>query len=670
MSDLTFSSWSLPTAELGEPSPLPPIRRRPIPVIGRSGETLPADLAERFSYGHVSSMLPYAMQQAYSRNRGPQAHPVAVLENRSLRAVFLLDYGGRLWSLLHKPSQTELLAQSSAITFCNLGLRNAWFRGGVEWNVGTIGHSPLTCSPMYAARLQDAHGNPVLRLYEWERLRQVVVQIDVYLPDESAVLLVRPRIINPGEQSIPMYWWSNIAVPQTPGMRVLVPADAVYVMGQAGEGLRRRPVPCSSGVDLTFPSNWPQAADLFFDLRPEGLPWIGAVSSEGVGIFHASQEKMPGRKLWVWGDSRAGRNWQEFLAPNEKPYVEIQAGLTRTQLEHFPLAAGEARSWVEAYGRLEMDPALALGDEWGAACAHAAHQIRQQLSSPSLSAADGILGELADTAPEAVIHRGAGWGALERRRRELGGHPDLRTPGVVFDPAALGDDQRPWITLLASGTFPAAPPELAPRAFVAGADWERLLERSLEPHGEGPWNAWLHLGIMRRFSGDDAGAEAAWERSLAECWTPWAARNLAVMKWERGQLQLAVALMLEACRAVPDQIELLVECGSLLIEAGRPGDWLDLLAELATPIHAHGRIRLLQAQAAAATGQLAVVAEFFQNRIVPDDLREGETSLADLWAAYQELQLRSERPSAQGVELGPQDRQTGPIPVDLEYVIR
>jgi len=670
MSDLTFSSWSLPTAELGEPSPLPPIRRRAMPAVAATGEGRPSEPPDRFAFGHAECMLPYSMQESYSRTCTLVEHPVAVLENRSLRAVFLLDFGGRLWSLFHKPTRTELLAQSSEITFCNLGLRNAWFRGGAEWNVGTTGHSPLTCSPVYAARLQDPHGNPVLRLYEWERLRQVVVQIDVYLPDGSEVLLVRPRISNPGDQPVPIYWWSNIAVRQTPGMRVLVPADAVYVLGAAVEGMQRGPVPRSSGVDITLPSNWEKAADLFFDLQPQERPWIAAISSEGTGIFHASQWTLPGRKLWVWGESRAGRNWQRFLAPRDEPYVEIQAGLTRTQFEHLPLAAGEAWSWVEAYGRLELDVALALGDDWGAACGHTAQQIQRQLALPSLSTVDALLGGLADTPPEAVMHLGSGWGALERRRREAGGELDPGTTGVVFDQAALGVDQLPWISLLASGRLPDAPPDIPPRGFVSGAGWQTLLERSLEHPGQGSWNAWLHLGILQRSSGDDAAAEEAWERSLAACWTPWAARNLAMLKWERGELRPAAALMLDACRAFPGQIELLVECGTLLIEAGRHLDWLDLLANLPTPIQARGRIRLLQAQAAVAAGRLPVVAAFLRDRIVPDDLREGETTLADLWDAYQELRLRSEVPSAQGEAPAPLGRLTEPIPPELDYVIR
>ena len=64
----------------------------------------------------------------------------SILENDILRATFLLGFGGRLWSLFHKPAGRELLTVNPTIQFANLALRNAWFSGGVEWNIGTIGH--------------------------------------------------------------------------------------------------------------------------------------------------------------------------------------------------------------------------------------------------------------------------------------------------------------------------------------------------------------------------------------------------------------------------------------------------------------------------------------------------------------------------------------------------
>jgi hypothetical protein len=60
-------------------------------------------------------------------------------------------------------------------------------------------------------------------LYEWERIRQVPFQIDACLPPGSPMLLVMVRIINPHDHDIPMYWWSNMAVPETAATRVIVP---------------------------------------------------------------------------------------------------------------------------------------------------------------------------------------------------------------------------------------------------------------------------------------------------------------------------------------------------------------------------------------------------------------------------------------------------------------
>ena len=108
---------------------------------------------------------------------GPGTFAAAVLENETLRATFLLELGGRLWSLYHKPSGRELLSVNPVFQPANLAIRNAWFSGGVEWNIGIIGHSPFTCEPLFAARVEGPDG-PVLRMYEWERVRGTPFQID------------------------------------------------------------------------------------------------------------------------------------------------------------------------------------------------------------------------------------------------------------------------------------------------------------------------------------------------------------------------------------------------------------------------------------------------------------------------------------------------------------
>ena len=670
MSELTIQTLSLPSAELGAPSPLPPIHRRRPPAPSTFGTDLTDDLRKRMAYGHVATLLPYQMQDGYARNYSHHAHPVAVLENHWMRAVFLLNHGGRLWSLVHKPSNTELLANSPNLTFCNLGLRNAWFRGGVEWNLGTIGHSPLTCSPVFAARLDDDPGQPVLRLYEWERLRDVIVQIDAWLSEDVPVLFVRPRLINPGADAVPMYWWSNLAVRLTPDMRVLAPASGMYLLQDAQQGLRYRPVPVWDGCDVTYPQNWQKASDLFFDVKPGVLPWIVAVTADGEGILHLSEESLPGRKLWVWGASQGGRNWQSFLCPEAEPYIEIQAGLTRTQLEHIPLAARSDRAWVEAIGYLRIDSVQTHGLDWDAACRHVEQAIRELLPPRRMSAASQLGAGRADRAPGSILHRGSGWGSLERHRRALEGQGGLDWDAVPFDDLALGSEQEPWLRLLHEGAIPTAPPLQPPQGYVVGDAWQARLERSLQDAGKGTWLAWLYLGVMQWFSGEDAGAEASWRRSLSETWTPWACRNLAVLHWEQGRMSEAADLMLAACLSLPSQLELLIECGTALIEADRSSAWLDLLASAPKAIRTHGRIRLLEAQAALKEGELHTVEAFLRERIVPDDLREGETTLTELWFELQRARWGDRiRVDAHG-GIEEFDRAQCPIPPELDFAIR
>lgn len=66
-----------------------------------------------------------------------------------------------------------------------------------EWNVSIKGHNPLTCSPVFAAVLEK-DGESGLRLYEFERKREIVYSLDVWLPKGAEFLLVHTRISRHG----------------------------------------------------------------------------------------------------------------------------------------------------------------------------------------------------------------------------------------------------------------------------------------------------------------------------------------------------------------------------------------------------------------------------------------------------------------------------------------
>src|SRR5699024_2339485 len=246
----------------------------------------------------------------------------------------------------------------------HFGLRNAWVAGGVEWNIGTIGHTVLTAEPLHTVEVVGPDGEPVLRMYEYERLRGVVYQLDFRLPHDSAVLLVHVRLVNPTDVDVPMYWWSNIAVPEARDVRVLCPADRAWKFDYSGVV---NSVPVPGPEDLTYTTRAQDAADYFFDVTASTQPWIAAVDGSGSGLGQVSTERLRGRKLFCWGTGAGGEHWQEWLSGADAPYLEIQAGLARTQLEHLRMPAGETWEWVEAYGRVRTDADLAHGADWSAA---------------------------------------------------------------------------------------------------------------------------------------------------------------------------------------------------------------------------------------------------------------------------------------------------------------
>ncbi|AXB42670.1 DUF5107 domain-containing protein [Amycolatopsis albispora] len=573
---------TLPAAPIGPENPLPPLTPLTAAQQVTNVDELPPDLADGVRYGKLDSVLPCLLQNGYGRERTERTLPALVLENGRLRATVLPSLGGRLYSLYDKVRERELLFRNPVLQPANLALRDAWFAGGVEWNLGSTGHTTMTCEPMQAALI----GTDGLRLWEWERTRNLPYQLDFRLPEDSPVLLVGIRVRNPHAHEVPLYWWSNIAVPQTPGTRVLAPAEFAWHYGYGGR-LDRIPMPPE--ID---PSAYEHAADFFFDLEPGQRPWIAAVDETGYGLRQTSTRLLRGRKLFVWGTSAGGSRWQEWLSPgSETGYLEIQAGLARTQLEHLRLPGGESRDWLETYGPADAESDVdARYDEWLA---------------------------VADREPGEWLYAGSGWGALELRRRPVA------LPGTPFPETTLGERQRPWLDLL-DGKMAAPDPRTPPDGTLV--TWRGELAAA-EPN----WLVWYHRGVAHWYAGDKVAAEQAWRASLEDTENAWAVRNLGIATDDASLLRRAFDLA---------PAELAVEAIDAALAAGQAGEALTMLA---TAPMRNGRIRLLTARALLAAGDAAGAEEVFLAGFDVPDIREGDTSLSDTWAEIQRA-LGGDRP--------------------------
>ena len=626
-SRLRVETLRIPCAHVGGEDPIPLVDS----LLEAPLET--TELPEPIAGAPVArprSLHPYLMQNRYDRDRVDTELDCIVLENEYVRAQFLPQLGGRLWSLVDLVTGRELLYRNGAIQPANLALRNAWFAGGVEWNIATKGHAPHTASPLHAALVTGPDNVPTLRMWEFERVRRVVFQVDARLPPGSKALYVHVRIRNPNADAVPMYWWSNAAVPERMDVRVIAPATRAYATGTDGT-VRVVPIPVHESSDRTWPAHSAYTADTFFDLANRSRPWIAAVDASGHGLGHVSTDRLIGRKLFCWGNGTGGRRWQRWLSPEGGAYLEIQAGLAATQLEHIMMPASGSWSWVEAYGDVAADPTICHGDDWAAVTRHLDERMDRLAGASALAEALDQATAVADVPPAAMLCRGSGWGALERETRTVAGEGWVSESGTPFATDTMGPDQQVWRDLLrgdpSAGTaLLHADPRTPPRSYVMGEVWKRLLSRS-----PSSWARDYHLGVLAHARGDLVAAHQFYSASVAEQPTAWALRGLARIAREKGDLPAAADLLGTAAARAPGEPSIMVEAITVALEAGDgPAAWA--LVDRAPPgVREIGRVRLLEARAALACGAHPRVAQLLASAIVVPDLREGETSLSDLW---------------------------------------
>lgn len=154
---------------------------------------------------------------------------------------------------------------------------------------------------MYTAETETEDGLPVLRFYEYERIRQVPYQIDFWLEEDGRFLNCRMRIVNESSEVIPMYWWSNMAVPEYENGRVVVPAEQAFT-GRKGM-IVKVDIPMVDGVEVTDYKKIPNSVDYFFAI-PGGKAEIHR--KPGSGRLRSSSdlhETSPGQKALLLGQT-------------------------------------------------------------------------------------------------------------------------------------------------------------------------------------------------------------------------------------------------------------------------------------------------------------------------------------------------------------------------------
>jgi tetratricopeptide (TPR) repeat protein len=480
-----------------------------------------------------------------------------------------------------------------------------------------------------------------LRLYEYERCKGLFWHIDFYLPTGSTELIAYARAVNCSRAETPFYWWTNVAVPETPGTRVLAPGRQVIYVDfsgpKTGHGWGELPhLPTLTG-DASYSTHFTNACEYFFQLDDASLPWEAALDDHGQGFFEASTPSMRYRKMFCWGTHTGGQRWQRFLSLPGNDYLEIQGGMAPTQGHGLRMPGGTAWDWVQVFGLFTGDPQQIHQMDYASAFGYVDEALRQRISPESLENLRRECSALAEKPAAKILQKGSGWGALELARRQ--NNPDeLHVPAVFdFPIRTLSVEQQKWLDLLQAGVFPEPDPGALPGEWMIQAEWLDMLGKLPNKN----WFALLHEGVMRMEQFDLTGAVQAWEESVRMRPSAWAYRNLAVAAQTGGQTERSLAYYEQArvlaLAAGELPLGLAVECLQALCAACCYAEALRLVESLPEAYRQADRVQILFGRISLELGNLAVVERVLQREYAV--IREGETELTDLWA---DLWLRHE----------------------------
>ena len=265
--------------------------------------------------------------------------------------------------------------------------------------------------------------------------------------------------------------------------------------------------------------------------------------------MQCSTARQQGRKMFNWGMGPGGRRWQRHLTDRDAPYVEIQAGLARTQYECLPMPPDTHWHWTEAYGLMEADPGTVHGADWPAATRQVEQRLEKLLPAADLEARDALPVDWSAAARAPFLHRGSGWGALEVRRWIYEG----LTPAEVmklFPEDSLEDAQRPWADMLETGRF--VPVNDTPAGYQTDNFWDGCLRDSLTDTEANHAAAWYHLGVVNWVAGDRELAREAWNTSSDLEPTAGVCFALGVLAEEESGPEAATDHYAQASRLAPD----------------------------------------------------------------------------------------------------------------------
>ncbi len=272
-----------------------------------------------------------------------------VLENAYLQVTVCPDLGGKVMSMVHKPSNKEVLYVPAVIRYTRILPRFYFVAGGIEVSF-PIAHSPVQNEKVLYT-IDGTQERVYVTCGERELRFGMHWSVEYSLGPEDTFLTQRVIYHNPGSKACPWMSWSNAALPSAPDTTFHFPQGEVLSHASTLNTIRWETEGPQREADIKEMTGYfwkTKAVNAFGVFTP----------SLGTGLYHIADEKeTPGIKLWSYGVGE-DRDWAMLSTNSQVPYLEIQAGPIADQSVKLTLqpkeTGGHTEYWIPSDQPLDI----------------------------------------------------------------------------------------------------------------------------------------------------------------------------------------------------------------------------------------------------------------------------------------------------------------------------
>jgi len=315
-------------------------------------------------------LYPYNRFDGYAYASSPQSWEMVVMENKYIKLWVNPSVGGKIWGAMEKSTGKEFIYFNNSAKFRDVAMRGPWTSGGMEINMGIIGHSPSCSSPVDYHLSENSDGSVSCFIGATDWPSRTEWRVEIRLDKDAASFSTRSWWYNHNCLSQSYYQWNNAGIKVSGNLEYIFPGNKR--IGHYGNA-----------------QSWPLDEEgrkiSFYDQNDHGeyksYHVVGSFSDfwgcywhdDQFGLGHSSSyDDKPGKKIWIWGLSRYGMIWEDLLTDTDGQYSELQSGRlfnqsiassSKTPFKHRSFLPYTLDCWEEKWFPVKDTKGLTYGDQ-------------------------------------------------------------------------------------------------------------------------------------------------------------------------------------------------------------------------------------------------------------------------------------------------------------------